>query len=89
MTSLGDTSPVQCSRQINIVPDVSLCDAKGKGPFDVLVLPGGLGGSKALAESKEVGDLLKEQESSGRLIAAICAGDLTSLLKKEFSLMGP
>lgn len=39
----------------------------------MLVLPGGLGGAKTLAESKEVGQLLKDQESCGRLIAAICA----------------
>lgn len=56
-----------------IKPDVSLQDASSKGPFDVLVLPGGLGGAKTLASSKEVGELLKEQESAGRFIAAICA----------------
>lgn len=39
----------------------------------MVVLPGGLGGSKAMATSPLVGDLLRQQESSGRLIAAICA----------------
>lgn len=39
----------------------------------MLVLPGGLGGAKALANSKEVGELLKQQESNGGYIAAICA----------------
>ncbi|KAG5881695.1 hypothetical protein JTB14_006556 [Gonioctena quinquepunctata] len=60
-----------CSRGVNIKPDIGVCDAKG--PFDVLVLPGGLEGAKAMAESQEIGALLKEQESSGRWIAAICA----------------
>lgn len=40
-----------------------------------MVLPGGLGGAKALAESDIVGELLQNQEKSGRLIAAICAGN--------------
>lgn len=37
------------------------------------VLPGGLGGAKALAASELVGDLLRNQEANGKLIAAICA----------------
>ncbi|KAJ8956391.1 hypothetical protein NQ318_015129 [Aromia moschata] len=56
---------------VNIQPDISVSDAKG--PYDVLVLPGGLGGSKAMAESKAVGELLKQQEKAGKMIAAICA----------------
>lgn len=32
-----------------------------------------MGGSKAFAASSEVGELLKKQEASGRLVAAICA----------------
>lgn len=72
VAGIPDSSAVKGSRDIKILPDISISNAKG--PYDVLVLPGGLGGSKALAESKDVGKLLKEQESAGRLIAAICAG---------------
>ena len=39
----------------------------------VVVLPGGAGGAKALAESATVGQLLKAQEGRGALIAAVCA----------------
>lgn len=56
------------------MPDISVCDAACAGPFDVMILPGGLGGTKAMADCEEVGKLLKEQESSGRKVAAICAG---------------
>lgn len=73
MAGIPDANPVKGSRDIVIKPDIGLCDVAAKGPFDVLVLPGGLGGAKALASSKEVGVLLKEQESAGRFIAAICA----------------
>lgn len=44
--------------------------------FDVVILPGGLGGTEAFIKSQLVGEILKEQESSGRLIAAICAAPL-------------
>lgn len=44
--------------------------------FDVVILPGGLGGTDALAASPLVGQVLKAQESSGRLVAAICAAPL-------------
>jgi protein DJ-1 len=47
------------------------------------VLPGGLGGAKAMAASSLVGDLLKHQEKSGKLIAAICASPALVLKSHE------
>ncbi|CAH0548689.1 unnamed protein product [Brassicogethes aeneus] len=73
VAGVPDNKPILCSRDITIIPDIGVEDVKSKGPYDVLVLPGGLGGSKAFAESKTVGCLLKEQEESGGIIAAICA----------------
>ncbi|GAB0088563.1 Protein DJ-1alpha [Sergentomyia squamirostris] len=73
VAGLGSTDPVKCSRDVMIVPDVTLAEA-AKQEFDAVVMPGGLGGAKVLAESKEVGELLKKQEQSGKIIAAICAG---------------
>uniref|UniRef100_A0A336LX85 CSON006746 protein n=1 Tax=Culicoides sonorensis TaxID=179676 RepID=A0A336LX85_CULSO len=55
------------------------------GTFDAVVLPGGLGGAKALADSKVVGDLLQKQEKSGRICAAICAGP-TAFLSHSIGL---
>ncbi|XP_055686675.1 protein dj-1beta-like [Lutzomyia longipalpis] len=75
---LGTTVPIKCSRDVVIHPDVPLSEA-AKQEYDAIVLPGGLGGAKAMAESKEVGELLKRQESNNRLIAAICAAP-TALL---------
>nr|XP_023029941.1 protein dj-1beta-like [Leptinotarsa decemlineata] len=68
-----DDSLLKCSRGVHIKPDIGVCEAKSKGIFDIIILPGGLGGSNAMGESKDVGELLKEQECSGRWIAAICA----------------
>lgn len=72
MAGLSGTEPVKCSRDVVIVPDTSL-EASKSNKFDVIILPGGLGGSKAMAESPVVGELLKQQESEGRIVAAICA----------------
>uniref|UniRef100_A0A4D5R9I3 Protein DJ-1 n=1 Tax=Scolopendra viridis TaxID=118503 RepID=A0A4D5R9I3_SCOVI len=65
--------PVKCSRDVVILPDTSLDEALKKGPYDVVVMPGGLKGAENLAADKNVGALLQEQEKDGRLIAAVCA----------------
>jgi 4-methyl-5(b-hydroxyethyl)-thiazole monophosphate biosynthesis len=41
--------------------------------FDMIVLPGGWGGTNHLAENKIVQTLLKEFKSSGKYVGAICA----------------
>lgn len=79
IAGLTGTDPVVCSRNVKLVPDISLDDAMAKGPYDAIVLPGGGDGAKNLANSDKVKTVLKDQESSGRIIAAICAGP-TALL---------
>lgn len=48
-------------------------------------MPGGLGGSKAMAESTLLGQVLKQFESDGKIIAAICAAP-TVLLAHSIAL---
>ena len=74
VAGLDGTDPVRCSRGVVITPDVALNDVDGL--FDVLVLPGGAEGAKRLAESKRVGELLKDHELGGRMVAAICAAPI-------------
>jgi protein DJ-1 len=62
------------SRGVIMGAEKSLKEAVAAGPYDAVILPGGLKGAGSFAESAEVGDLLKEQEKAGRLVAAICAG---------------
>jgi protein DJ-1 len=62
---------VKCSRGVRVVPDVALSAVHG--PWDVVVLPGGMEGARRLSESAAVGDLLRAQEAAGRATAAICA----------------
>ena len=73
LAGLDSADPVACSRNVCIVPDTSLDEAIQKGPYDVVVLPGGLGGSKRLAESEKVKKALQTQEAAGGFIAAVCA----------------
>jgi len=73
LAGLDNDEPALCSRNVKICPDTSLTKAASQGPFDCIVLPGGGPGAAALCESKEVGVLLSEQDSAGRLLAAVCA----------------
>lgn len=63
---------VLCSRNITIKAEKALYDVKDE-TYDAVVLPGGLGGAKAMAGSSTVGEILRKQFDSGRLVAAICA----------------
>lgn len=45
-----------------------------------VILPGGLEGSERLSKSHVVGTLLKDHEGSGKIIAAICAGNELKLI---------
>ena len=74
LAGLDGNEPVECSRSVKIVPDVSLEEAiEKRGPFDVVLLPGGLGGAGRLSESPKVKEILKKQEADGQFIAAVCA----------------
>lgn len=82
VASLQDAQEVvKCSRDVQIKPDVvglkTVVEAGSN--FDAIVLPGGGKGAENLASSAAVGDLLRAQESAGRLIGAICAAP-TALL---------
>ncbi|XP_068699362.1 protein/nucleic acid deglycase DJ-1-like [Montipora capricornis] len=70
---LTGSDPVSCSRSVVVKPDMSLEDAIKQGPFDAVILPGGLGGTQNLAQSAKVKEILQEQEKSGKIIGAICA----------------
>ena len=44
LAGLTSSQPVECSRGVVIVPDQSLDEAVKLGPFDVVILPGGVRG---------------------------------------------
>ncbi|XP_013411911.1 protein dj-1beta [Lingula anatina] len=69
------TDPVKCSRGVVVVPDKSLDEAT-KDTYDMVVLPGGLGGANTFSQSNKVKEVLQAQEASGKWIAAICAAPI-------------
>ena len=76
VTSAGIAAQViTASRGVRLMPDAAWNDVKPKS-YDVLVVPGGLGGTKRLCETKAVLDVIKSFHADGKVIAAICAGPL-------------
>ncbi|KAK9681033.1 DJ-1/PfpI family [Popillia japonica] len=77
VTIAGRTkAPVLGSRDMRIVPETTLKEAMACGPYDVIVVGGGARGWIALSDDPDVGTVLREQEKSGRLIAAICTAPI-------------
>jgi DJ-1 family protein len=74
LAGIDGSDPVTCSRGVRLVPDCALDGTPGE--FDILVLPGGLEGTRALAGSARVGERLRRQVAEGRQVAAICAAPL-------------
>lgn len=63
------------SRGIKVEPDTTLDQIDSSG-FDVLVLPGGLGGAEAMMADERVLALVRAQRAAGRTTAAICAAPM-------------
>lgn len=75
VTILGLTDrTVRGSHDSTLVADGVL--AEFTGSFDGIVLPGGMPGSKHLAESPRVLDIVRDAHAKGDLCAAICAAPM-------------
>ena len=90
--------PVKCSRHVQVVPDKSLDEVKNNQYDAVVIPGGNDGkerptyrtliynslwiGSKAMAASAEVGQILTKHYQDGKIIAAICAGPRALLAHK-------
>ncbi|KAE8124725.1 hypothetical protein FH972_019584 [Carpinus fangiana] len=72
VASVEDKLEILASRQVKLVADV-LLDEAANLPFDLIVLPGGLGGAQAFTNSEKLVNLLKKQQESNRPYGAICA----------------
>lgn len=70
-----EPGPVLGSRGISVLADTTLADLD-LDSFDVLVLPGGMGGTLAMMEDQRLLDLLRAMHADGRLTAAICAAPM-------------
>lgn len=74
VAGLGEGS-VLGSRGITLETDTSLEEVRAE-EFDLVALPGGLGGTEALMADERVLELVRARASEGRMTAAICAAPM-------------
>lgn len=67
-----EPGPVKCSRGVVLVPD-ALLEEVHEETFDLVVLPGGLGGADRLNADPRIHALLRRMHAEGRYVGAICA----------------
>lgn len=67
--------PIRASRGVSILPDATWDDID-PDDFDLIVLPGGNGGTENLAKDERVLAALRRFYEQGKVVAAICAGPL-------------
>lgn len=70
-----EAGPVTASRGVVLMPDTTL-DAVLDQSFDLIVLPGGLGGAQRLEADQRIAALLRRQAEQGRYVGAICAAPM-------------
>jgi 4-methyl-5(b-hydroxyethyl)-thiazole monophosphate biosynthesis len=80
--------PLVGSRGVRLLPDVTLEECL-HDPFDMVVLPGGMGGAAALATDTRVARLLERIKSEERWVAAICAAPALVLEPQGHIAGGP
>ncbi|GAB2284412.1 Protein DJ-1 B [Dionaea muscipula] len=72
VASVKEDLQILASRKVKLVAD-KLLDEAANISYDLIVLPGGLGGAQAFAASEKLVNMLKKQKEAGRPYGAICA----------------
>ena len=72
VASLDSETLVKGANKITVQADMQVKDVDSDS-IDMIVLPGGLDGTYALADDENVQNLLKEMDEKGKNIGAICA----------------
>ncbi len=88
VASLNAVMLVKGANGISIEADVEVRDVNAD-ELDMIVLPGGWGGTHALADDKNVQNLLREMDAKGKNIGAICAAPFAlnkaGVLKEKYT----
>jgi 4-methyl-5(b-hydroxyethyl)-thiazole monophosphate biosynthesis len=66
---------IEASRGVKLVPDAAW-EQINPAAFDVLLLPGGFGGTQALCAHKGVQQALRDFDAKGKWVGSICAAAL-------------
>ena len=72
VASVAPGHEVECSRGVRLVADKLIGECVAED-WDAIMVPGGMPGAQNLSDNEAFVSLLKQQHSSGKLIAAICA----------------
>lgn len=88
VASVDGSADVRGAHSITVKADKSIKNISADD-IDMIVLPGGWGGTKILAEDAKVQSLIKEMDAKGKQIGAICAApfalDKAGVLKEKFT----
>lgn len=76
ITASLDEGAVTASRGVRLVADALLQDAIASDDFDMVVIPGGMGGTEALMDCVPFLDFLKRMSARGCMVGAICAAPM-------------
>lgn len=74
-TASVDDTTITASRGVRLLADQSL-ESVDAGAYDILVIPGGMGGVERLMSEEAVLDTVRHFQGNARWIGAICAGPL-------------
>lgn len=85
VASVSSQLQVKMSRGLKVVADKLIGECTGE-QWDVIACPGGMPGAEHLRDSKELAELLKEQRTGGRIMAAVCASP--AVVFKTHGLLG-
>lgn len=76
VTAALEKGTIKASRGVMLVADASLPDLIDNNDFDMVVIPGGMGGAQALMHNQDFIGYLKRMAGAGRFIGAICAAPM-------------
>ncbi|KAJ3075225.1 hypothetical protein HDU98_008832 [Podochytrium sp. JEL0797] len=75
LASLGETTTVVCQEGVTIIAE-KLLKETSVSDFDAIVLPGGYAAALAFSSNTYLQAMLREFESQGKVIAALCASPM-------------
>jgi len=75
IASLGSKREVKGAHNVTVMAEMGINDVDVSS-LDMIVLPGGWGGTLALRDDENVQRILKEMDAKGKNIGAICAAPL-------------
>lgn len=79
LASVESSLVVTLSRSMRFEADALISSLQP--PFDMVALPGGMPGAERLADSKQLEAIVKDTQSRGKTVAAICAAPAVALAK--------